>query len=332
MTPDVSDATSHDIVVIGASAGGIEALNILIAGLPPDLPAALFIVQHPAPDVTSYLPQILARAGPLPAAHPQGGEPIRRGRIYIAPPDAHLILADGQVQVRHGPQEHGLRPAIDPLFRSAARTYGPRVVGVILSGLRDDGTAGLIAVKLAGGLAIVQDPAEAAFPAMPRPALRYLEVDHCLPLAEIAPALVRLAQTPAATKETDMPPDMEERADAIIRQQVAAIGRGEGTDRPALVSCPDCGGTIWRFQLDGLTRFQCREGHRYTAESFLARQAESLEQALWTAVRTLDERATIFRKLAHHARTHHDLAAAERWAREADEAHRRAKVLRQLLA
>jgi two-component system, chemotaxis family, protein-glutamate methylesterase/glutaminase len=331
MTPDVPDAPSHDIVVIGASAGGIDALKILIGGLPPALPAALFIVQHLAPDVTSLLPQILARAGPLPAAHPQDGEPIRPGRIRVAPPDAHMTLADGRVQVRHGPKEHGLRPAIDPLFRSAARAYGPRVVGVILSGLRDDGTAGLIAVKVSGGLAIVQDPAEAAFPAMPRNALRYLEVDYCLPLAEIAPALARLAHTPAATKETDMPPDMEERMDTVIRDQVAAVERGEVTDRPALVSCPDCGGTIWRFEMDGLTQFQCRERHRYTAESFLDRQAETLEQTLWTAVRTLDERATIMRKLASHARTHHGLAEAERWAREADEAHRKAEVLRQLL-
>jgi two-component system, chemotaxis family, protein-glutamate methylesterase/glutaminase len=331
-TPHISGAPRHDIMVIGASAGGIGALKVLLEGLPPDLPAALFIVQHLAPEVTSYLPQILTRAGPLPAAHPQDGEPIRPGRIYVAPPDAHLTLGRGQVQVRKGTKEHGVRPAIDPLFRSAARAYGPRVVGVILSGLLDDGTAGLIAVKVEGGIAVVQDPAEAAFAAMPRHALRYLEVDYCRPLAEIPPVLVRLAQTPAATKESERTADMGEWTEALIQQQVTAVERGEVIDRPALASCPDCGGIIWRFQEGEFTQLQCREGHRYTAESFLARQGEALEQALWAVVRMLDERATCIRALAHHARAHQDHAGAATWEREAHEVQRKAEVLRQLLA
>jgi len=166
---------------------------------------------------------------------------------------------------------------------------------------------------------------------MPLAVLRYLEVDHRLPLAEIAPLRVRVAYTPAVTEETSMPPDMEERTDAIIQQQVREVERGEGTDHPALVSCPDCGGTIWRFQLDGLTQLQCREGHHYTPESFLARQAEGLEDALWTAVRTLDERATLALKFATHAREHGEAAEVERWAREASEAQRKAEALRQLI-
>jgi two-component system, chemotaxis family, protein-glutamate methylesterase/glutaminase len=166
MTSAPSGAVSYDIVVIGTSAGGIDALKRLVARLPRDLPAAIFVVQHVAPDFPSALPQILTQAGPLPAAHALDGEPIQPGHIYVAPPDDHLTPTDGRVQVRKGPKEHGWRPAIDLLFRSAARVYGPRVVGVILSGLRDDGIAGLIAVKLRGGTTMVQDPAEAEYPAM----------------------------------------------------------------------------------------------------------------------------------------------------------------------
>jgi two-component system chemotaxis response regulator CheB len=292
----------------------------------------VFVVQHLSPTSPGYLPRILARAGPLPVAHAEDGDAVQPGRITVAPPDRHLTLAGSRVQVRHGSKEHGLRPAIDPLFRSAARAFGPRVVGVILSGLREDGTDGLIAVKLAGGLAIVQEPAEAAFPDMPRSVLRYLEVDHRLPVAEIAPLLARLAQGPTTSEEAHMPSDPEERTEAIIQEQIGAIERGQGTDRPALVSCPDCGGTIWRFQVDGLTQFQCREGHRYTTESFLERQAEDIEQTLWAAVRLLEERAMLARKFATHAREHQDPAEETRWRCEAEAAQRKAEALRQLLA
>jgi two-component system, chemotaxis family, protein-glutamate methylesterase/glutaminase len=313
MTPQQSAPANRDIIVIGASAGGIEALQRLVVGLPADLPAAVFIVQHLSPHSLGYLPSILGRASPLPVDQAQDGAPIRPGRIVVAPPDVHLTVTAGGVRVRSGPKEHGLRPAIDPLFRSAAWAFGPRVVGVILTGLLDDGTAGLIAVKLAGGLAIVQEPGEAAFPSMPRAVLRYLQVDERLPLAEIAPALERLTQQPAAVEDRTMPSDPEDRTEAIIRHQASAVERGEGTDRPALVSCPDCGGTLWRSEQDGLTQFQCRVGHRYTAESVMRRQAENLEQTLWAAVRTLEEQAMLARTFATHAQEHDDPGAVERW-------------------
>jgi two-component system chemotaxis response regulator CheB len=330
-TRDAPDASGHDIIVIGSSAGGIQALKVLVGGLPPDLPAALFVVQHLAPQVTSVLPQLLTRAGPLPVAHPQDGEVIQPGRIYVAPPDYHLTLVRGQMQVGKGPKEHGLRPAIDPLFRSAARAYGRRVVGVILTGLRDDGTAGLIAVKVAGGAAVVQDPTEAAFADMPRNALRYLEVDYCLALAEISPVLVRLTQRPVPRRKTEMMGHTFEQSDALIQQQMAAVERGEITAGPALFSCPDCGGTLWRFQEGAFTQLQCRIGHRYTPESFLALQEEALEQALWTAVRLLDERASLAQERVQAARAQHDQAAMEAWEHIAHEAQHKAALLRQLL-
>jgi two-component system chemotaxis response regulator CheB len=183
----------HDIFVIGASAGGVEALQVLVSGLPSDLPAAVFIVLHMGVHRPSLLPALLNRAGPLIAAHAYHGEGIERQRIYVATPDSHLLMADGEVQLGDGPKEHHSRPAVDVLFRSAALAYGPRVVGVVLSGNLNDGTAGLVAIKQGGGLAVIQDPGEAAYPGMPRHALTHAAVDYCLPLLLIAPLLVHLA-------------------------------------------------------------------------------------------------------------------------------------------
>jgi two-component system, chemotaxis family, protein-glutamate methylesterase/glutaminase len=218
--------TGHDIIVIGASAGGVEALQKIVSRLPPQFDAAVFVVLHVTAEATSALPAILNRAGPLPAHHAINKERISYGRIYVAQPDFHLVLRDGQVRVVHGPRENRSRPSVDPLFRSAAIIYGSRVVGVVLSGALDDGTAGLLAIKAQGGLAIVQDPDDALVAGMPRSALEYVQVDYTVPVAEIGPLLVRLAHEPAATsgptpsrrlaREAEMPtlePDIMEEDD-----------------------------------------------------------------------------------------------------------------------
>ena len=179
--------SGHDMITIGASAGGVEALTELVRGLPVDLPASVFVSLHVPPHGTSMLPQILSRRGPLPAHHARDGEPIEPGRIYVAPPDLHLLIHQGVVRLSRGPRENGFRPAIDPLFRTAARWHGPRVVGVILSGTLDDGTAGLLAIKERGGFAVVQDPDDALFPGMPRNAMDVVHVDHVLPASEHPP-------------------------------------------------------------------------------------------------------------------------------------------------
>src|SRR5437762_69863 len=189
---------TKDIVVIGASAGGMAALERLVAGLPADLPAALFVVWHLSPGVRSVLPMVLSKAGPLPAANPKDGDPIKPGRIYIAPNDHHMLLERGYIRVTKGPKENRFRPAIDPLFRSAAYLYSTRVIGVVLSGALDDGTAGLWAIKLRGGTAVVQDPADAVHRSMPINALDNVAVDYTLPVAEIGPLLGRLTREAAA--------------------------------------------------------------------------------------------------------------------------------------
>src|SRR5215207_239744 len=188
--------SGHDIIVVGASAGGVEALSQLVASLPPDLPASVFIVLHIPAEGTSVLPRILNRAGPLPAIHPLDGQVIEKGHVYIAPPDHHLLIKQGYVELTRGPRDNGHRPSVDPLFRSAARAYGRRVVGVVLTGALDDGTAGLLAVGMRGGICVVQDPQDALYAGMPQSAIDNVEVDHVVPLAEMGELLMQLAQTP----------------------------------------------------------------------------------------------------------------------------------------
>jgi len=234
----------HDIIVIGASAGGVEALKALIAGLPANLPAALFVVLHIPAQSPSLLPEILSRAGRLAATHAADGAPIRRGQIYVAPPDQHLLVERGRLRVVRGPRENRYRPAVDPLFRTAALAYGPRVVGVILTGALDDGTAGLLAIKQRGGVAVVQDPAEALYSGMPRSALEHVAVDYCMPLAEIAPLLARLIGEP--TQEEGMYPMPEELEQEVRLAEIdiAALTDDEHPGTPSAFSCPECGGVL----------------------------------------------------------------------------------------
>src|SRR4051812_18934534 len=195
----------RDIFVIGASAGGVEALMRLGRGLPPDFPGAVFVVLHLPTGAPSVLPRLLSRAGPVPAVHPSAGESIEQGRIYVAPPDRHLLIVDGRVHLALGPRENGHRPAIDPLFRTAARSYGRRVVGIVLSGALDDGSAGLSAIKMRGGLAVVQHPEDALFASMPNNAMAYVAVDHVLSADDIGLRLRELIGEPTEELPTPSP-------------------------------------------------------------------------------------------------------------------------------
>jgi two-component system chemotaxis response regulator CheB len=322
----------HDIIVMGASAGGIGAVTDLIQGLPADLPAAVFVVVHVPPHAPSSLPRIFSGAGVLRAAHAVDGERIRHGRIYVAPPDWHLALESERVRLERGPREHHSRPALDVLFRSAARAFGPRVVGVVLSGSLDDGTLGLRAVKRAGGLAMVQDPQEALFPEMPESAIAYVSVDYVLPVVEMPATLVRLAHQPIAVKEVVSVAAPEEREEQVVHEEFKAEEQARYANTRSTFACPECGGVLWELHDGDLVRFRCPVGHAYSDEDLLSLQDDRIESALWSAVRALRERAALSRNRATRLERRGKEAAAASARRRAGEADRQAQVLRDLLA
>jgi two-component system chemotaxis response regulator CheB len=329
----------HDILVLGASAGGVEALTEVIRGLPADFPAAVFIVLHLG-EGRSALPEILTRAGVLPVGHPVRGEPIRRGRIYVAPPDQHLLLGTGRLLVQRGAKENGHRPAIDVLFRSAAQVYGSRVVGVVLTGNLDDGTAGLLAIKRLGGIAVVQDPEEADYPGMPRSAIENVEVDHVAPLSALSALLVQLVHAPVPTRQ-EPPENVAERGENGHGKNGRAGGSavtdelpgesGEDLGVPSGFTCPDCGGGLFETQDGTLTRFRCYTGHAFSPESLASGQNEGVDDALWAALRSLQESASLARRMALRMHDRGVIRAEVRYLERALEAERNAAVLRGIL-
>jgi two-component system chemotaxis response regulator CheB len=289
----------HDVIVIGASSGGVQPLSLIARSLPEDLGAAVFVVLHVPPDSPSQLPAILNRAGRLPAAHAVDGEPIRRGRIYVAPPGLQTYIDQGRIRVQRGPRENNHRPAIDPLFRTAAHYYGPRVIGVVLSGALDDGSAGLLAVKKGGGIAVVQEPADATVPDMPTHALEVVAVDHRAAAEMLGPLLAGLIRTDdePGRLPAEVPLETVEEA-----PNAANAKRSDELGGPSSFTCPDCQGTLFEIDDAGILRFRCRVGHGYSAETMLDAQGDSVERALWTALRALEERSALMRKLAERAR------------------------------
>lgn len=319
-------------MVVGASAGGIEALRRLCAGLPPGLPAAVLVVLHVSPRSPSLLAEVLGRNAGLPVRAARDGEDILPGRVYVAPPDRHLLVAGGRLSLTQGPRENWHRPAIDPLFRSAARLGGPRVAGIVLSGSLDDGTAGLAAVKACGGVAIVQTPEEALFPDMPLNAIRSVDVDHCLPVAGIAELLSRLA---GEAVEDGRPPCREVEAIQAemeagmtvdeVRRKLGKIGA------PASIRCPECSGPIWEIDDPRVLRYRCEVGHAFTAQSLESGQAELVERALWSAVSALEEKAAVSRRISDRSRTQHLDAIAELHEGRARRAEAEAENIRRAL-
>ncbi|HKV12155.1 MAG TPA: chemotaxis protein CheB [Thermoanaerobaculia bacterium] len=316
---------NRDILVLGASAGGVQALSQVVHGFPADLPAAVFVVLHIAAHGTSAMPNILSRVGPLPAVHPRDGETIDCGKIYVAPPDHHLIVERGRVRLSRGPSENSYRPAVDVLFRTAANSYGNRVVGAVLTGNLDDGTAGLAAIKKHGGVAVVQDPETADYPGMPASAMAFVDVDHVVPLDNIAALLAALAQE---TVE-DHPPEDEESED--MKEELERGADREPGEVPSGFTCPECGGALWESQADQLIHFRCRTGHAYAPESLLASQFDSLEATLWAAVRALEENASLARRMERWMEGRGNTSGKSRYDRRAREAEGHAEALRRLL-
>ena len=291
---------NRDVIVIGGSAGGTEAVSKLVRALPADLPAAVLVTIHRGLDGPGLLAEILAAAGPLPAAMAEEGQPLERGRIYVAPPDRHLLVGRDHVHVRRGPRENRARPAIDPLFRSAAVNCSSRVIGVVLSGMLNDGSSGLQAIKRCGGLAVVQDPHDAAVPDMPRNALMYAAVDHVLPLAEIAPLLAKLATSSRPLPPAEMPEEI--RLEALIAAQELTVMPDQHRFGPlAELTCPDCHGSMQEIREDGLVRYRCHTGHAFTLEALSLSQGEAWERTLYAAMRAQQEQAILCRRLAKDA-------------------------------
>jgi two-component system chemotaxis response regulator CheB len=271
----------RDIIVIGASAGGVEALREFVARLPATFPGSIFVSVHFPEHATSSLPSILARSGSLPALHPSDGDAIVPGRIVVAPPDHHLMFSRTAVHLVRGPRENGNRPAADPMFRSAALTFGPRVIGVALTGNLNDGTSGLAAIKRAGGLAVVQDPQEALFSSMPRSAIDHVPIDRVVSIRDLANTLTELMAVPLPQRDVAgaiSDDDKENELSAVDLHQVEAYEQNPG--RISSYSCPDCGGVLRELHDGRFIRFRCRVGHAWTGDALLVKQRHVMDDAL----------------------------------------------------
>jgi two-component system chemotaxis response regulator CheB len=317
----------RDIIVMGASAGGVEALSEVVSGLPRDLNAAVFICLHLPPTAVSVLPTVLQRHTALDVASAADGEPIKPGRIYVAPPDHHLLLRRGTVRLSRGPKENGHRPAVDTLFRSAASAYGRRVIGVVLSGTLDDGARGLHVIRLRGGAAVVQDPDDAVFPGMPASALEAVPNAIRATTGDMGALLGRLSESPIQVEGREPMADEQgadevETSDGWLREREAT---------PSVFTCPECHGTLFLTEGGGVESFRCRVGHGFSAESLLADQSGSLEAALWTALRALEERNDLMRRMTERARQQGQLNAAERFEERVVDGDRNIGLIKQVL-
>lgn len=304
---------NHDIVAIGASAGGIEVLLDIVGDLPADLAAALFVVVHLPSGHASALPELLTQRGTLPAVHPLHAERIERGKIYVAPPDNHLQLLPGFIEVVRGPKDNGHRPAADVLFRTAAASYGSRVIGVVLSGYQDCGTAGMMSIKARGGISVVQDPATAMAAEMPRHVIERVEVDHVVHPRDLPGLIKRLVGTPAGP--------------AIDPPQIVRQIEGHELGVRAEVVCPICEGVLTEAQPGVFHHFRCHVGHAFTLESLVREQSDEMERALWSAVRALEESAALALRVSRYETA--DVKA--RFAEKAQTHRQHADHIRQLL-
>ena len=289
------------LIVVGTSAGGMPALVEFVAHLPATIPAAILVVQHFAPDSDGqHLVDRLARHTALPCRLPSDGELLQAGILYLAPPDRHLLAKDGSVPhllVTKGPRENHYRPAADTLFRSAAVAYGPRAVGIVLTGMLHDGTAGLEFIKRCGGIAIVQDPNEAKFPSMPESALHNVDVDYVVPLSQMAALLDEITHSPGPQRQPNIPEDLRQEA-AIAERVVGDTTAVANLGHLVPITCPDCGGNLWEVNHGKVLRYRCHTGHAFTADGLLHNSQQQLEETLWVALRMMEERKNLLAGMA----------------------------------
>jgi two-component system chemotaxis response regulator CheB len=290
------------IVTVGASAGGVESLTAFVASLPPDLDAAVFVVLHIPPNFVSSLPQILSQRGPLRAIHPDDGDRINPGYIYVAPPDHHLLIEADRILVKRGPKENRNRPSVDALFRSAAYSHGARVIGIVLSGALDDGTSGLWSIKRLGGVTVVQDPSESSFDSMPLNALSQVEIDHCLLANQMGALLSRLA-----AESTRIEPHDAEHERQKMQVEVSVAVDGDALRKGVMkigqltpYTCPECQGVLVRLEEGKLTRFRCHTGHAYSASALLSGVMGKIDESYWAVMRSLEEAAMLLDQIGNN--------------------------------
>lgn len=321
------DSAHRDLIVIGGSAGALEPLRDLVRDLPTGLPSAVLIVIHIGRH--SYLASILDKAARLPVSRPASGEIIKPGHIYVATPENHLLVHDGHILLRRGPRENSARPAIDPLFRSAAASYGSRVIGAILSGALNDGTAGLRAIKRCGGVAVVQDPGDAEVPDMPRSALKHAEVDHCVPASAMAALFEDLIKERAPP--TPVIPLHIRLENAIAAQEPMSMNETDQLGERSPFTCPECHGTLWEIADGSLLRYRCQIGHAFTAEAMAAKQAKEVEDLLAELLRSNEQRATLVRRMAEKERQYQRGSLAAQLEARAEEYEEAAGIVRRML-
>ncbi|MBD3583067.1 chemotaxis protein CheB [Flavobacterium selenitireducens] len=321
----------RNIIVIGASAGGFDSLKLLVSRFTEAHDLSVFIVWHISPEVSDFLPEVLDGCGALQAAHAVDGERIERSRIYVAPPDHHMIIDNDIVRVTHGPKENLFRPAVDPLFRSAAYSFGNRVIGIILSGALDDGVAGLWTIKSRGGTVIVQDPAEAEVRSMPESAIREVEVDYILPVSEMVDLIAELGLEAIPEATTG------EAGDIVISKEIDTA-EGASAFRSGLYemgelspfTCPECHGVLSKITEGGRARFRCHTGHAFSAESLLSALAENIEDSLYGAIRGIEEKIMLLNQVGDHFAEMNDPTAAAAYFNGANDSLSRMDAIREV--
>jgi two-component system chemotaxis response regulator CheB len=322
--------TGKDLIVIGGSAGALEPLKAIVELLPPSLDASVLIVMHTRARADGGLPDVLQHATEMPVRFARNGDAIAHGHIYVAPPDWHLLVTTSGLQVVQGPRENGFRPAIDPLFRTAARAFGPRVIGVILSGALSDGTYGLSVIKARGGSAIVQDPDDATIPHLPRSAIASVDVDSVAPASEIPAIIERLAREPAREGDNAMAPPHA--LEPQLPSEDTSVSRTEKAfGPPSSLTCPDCGGALWEVGDDRTVRYQCHVGHQYAPDVLEIEHRNSVDRALWSAVRVLEEHAELKARMAQRSASEGLTVVTSGFERDAQDAHAEARLIRSVL-
>lgn len=323
----------RDIIVIGASAGGVNALIEFVKSLPQNFDASIFVVLHVHPSTPSNLPNILTNFGHLRAVHPRDGEKIKAKHIYIAPPDHHMLIEDDRVLVRKGPKENRFRPSVDVLFRSAAYNYGSRVIGIVLSGMLNDGTSGMWSVKHRGGLCIIQDPDDALFESMPLNVLHEVDVDYSIPVKEMSMLLQELINENAPKMHEITPEQMElMKMEVVIAAndnafELGILNKGQLTP----FTCPECHGALISLKEGTMVRFRCHTGHAFSSSTLLTGVTESIEEQVWSTMRTFEEAVMLLEHIANTFKQAGNESAAEEFFKKAEESRKRSKILHKMV-